>query len=152
LDQRFVGTPFKNIVSRLLGVRVGKRVFNDGFAMTEKTLVTIGDDCTLNAQTTVQSHSQEDGSFKSDRTSIGAGCTLGVGAFVHYGVTVGDGAVVAADSFVMKGEEVPEHAYWGGNPAGEMPDTDADLRVRQFSNAKYVARRAMLTATRESDT
>ena len=152
LDQRFVGTPFKNIVSRLLGVRVGKRVFNDGFAMTEKTLVTIGDDCTLNVKTTVQCHSQEDGSFKSDRTSIGAGCTLGVGAFVHYGVTVGDGAIIAADSFVMKGEEVPEHAHWGGNPAGEMRATDPDLRVPQFGNAKYVASRAMLTAPRGSDT
>ena len=51
---------------------------------------------------------------------IGAGCTLGVGAFVHYGVTMGDGAVLAADSFLMKGEEVPPHARWGGNPAGSF--------------------------------
>ena len=30
--------------------------------------------------------------------------------------TMGDGAVLAADSFLMKGEEVPPHAGWGGNP------------------------------------
>ena len=46
---------------------------------------------------------------------------LGVGALVHYGVTMGDGAVLAPDSFLMKGEEVPPHARWGGNPAREMP-------------------------------
>ena len=48
--------------------------------MTEKTLVTIGDDATLNAGSIIQCHSQEDGAFKSDRTTIGAGGTLGVGA------------------------------------------------------------------------
>jgi acetyltransferase-like isoleucine patch superfamily enzyme len=52
---------------------------------------------------------------------LGAGVTLGVGALVHYGVRIGDGAVIATDSFLMKGEEVPPHARWGGNPAGEMP-------------------------------
>ena len=34
---------------RLLGVRIGRRVFDDGCSITERTLVTIGDDCTLNA-------------------------------------------------------------------------------------------------------
>jgi acetyltransferase-like isoleucine patch superfamily enzyme len=36
---------------------------------------------------------------------------------VHYGVTMGDGVVLAPDSFLMKGEEVPPNAEWGGNPA-----------------------------------
>jgi non-ribosomal peptide synthetase-like protein len=118
----FSGTPFKNIVSRLLGVRLGKRIFDDGCFIPEKTLVSIGDGCTLNAESVIQSHSQEDGAFKSDRTAIGAGCTLGIGAFVLYGVTVGDGAVLGPASFLMKGEEVPAGARWEGNPAREMRD------------------------------
>ncbi len=116
----FDGTPFKNIIWRLMGVRLGRRVLDDGCAMPERTMVTIGDDCTLNPGTVIQCHSQEDGAFKSDRITIGAGCTLGVGAFVHYGTTIGDGAELAPDSFLMKGEEIPPHAYWGGNPAREM--------------------------------
>ena len=119
--QVFNGTPFKTAFWRLLGVRIGRRVFDDGLWVTERTLVVIGDDCTFNAGSGIQSHSQEDGAFKSDISTIGAGCTLGVGAFVHYGVTIGDGAVLAPDSFLMKGEEVPPHAHWGGNPAREMP-------------------------------
>jgi acetyltransferase-like isoleucine patch superfamily enzyme len=39
---------------------------------------------------------------------------------VHYDVTMGDGSVLAADSFLMKGEYVPPGARWGGNPAREM--------------------------------
>jgi non-ribosomal peptide synthetase-like protein len=116
----FDGTPFKNLIWRGLGVRVGRRVFDDGCYLTERTLTTIGDDCMLNANTKIQCHSQEDGTFKSDRSTLGAGCTLGVGAMVHYGVTMGAGAVLAPDSFLMKGEDVPEHARWGGNPAREM--------------------------------
>ena len=119
--QIFNGTPFKTLFWRLLGVRIGRRVFDDGLWVTERTLVVIGDDCTFNAGGGIQSHSQEDGAFKSDITTIGAGVTLGVGAFVHYGVTIGDGAVIAPDSFLMKGEEVPPQEYWGGNPAREMP-------------------------------
>jgi non-ribosomal peptide synthetase-like protein len=116
----FDGTPFKNLIWRGLGVRIGKRVFDDGCYLTERTLVTIGDDAMLNAGSKVQCHSQEDGTFKSDRSAIGSGCTLGVGAMVHYGVTIGDGSVLAPDSFLMKGEEIPARARWGGNPAREM--------------------------------
>jgi hypothetical protein len=43
---------------------------------------------------------------------------------VHYGVTIGDGAVLDADSFLMKGEEVAEGEWWGGNPANEMRDPE----------------------------
>ena len=118
----FNGTPFKGLMWRLLGVRIGSRVFDDGCDIPERTLLTIGNDCTLNAGSWFQGHSQEDGTFKSDHITIGSGCTLGVGAWVHYGVTMGDGAVLATDSFLMKGEEIPQHARWGGNPATEMPD------------------------------
>ncbi|GGQ07783.1 hypothetical protein GCM10010266_33810 [Streptomyces griseomycini] len=115
----FNGTPFKNVIWRLLGVRIGSRVFDDGCHLSERMLTTIGSGCTLNAGSRIQCHSQEDGTFKSDRSTIGDGSTLGVGALVHYGVTMGDGSVLAPDSFLMKGEEVPRHARWGGNPATE---------------------------------
>ncbi|MFG2093394.1 Pls/PosA family non-ribosomal peptide synthetase [Streptomyces sp. NPDC048612] len=126
----FNGTPFKNLIWRLLGVRIGRKVFDDGCYLTERTLAAIGDGCTLNQGSVVQCHSQEDGTFKSDRSTLAAGCTLGVGAFVHYGVTVGDAAMLAPDSFLMKGEAVPPHAQWGGNPARQTcgGDTGEDGR------------------------
>ncbi|WP_329269454.1 Pls/PosA family non-ribosomal peptide synthetase [Streptomyces sp. NBC_01451] len=113
----FNGTPFKNLLWRLLGVRVGRRVFDDGAAITERTLTTIGDDCTLGAHSKIQAHSQEDGTYKSDHIVLGRGVTLGTGALVHYGVSMGDGSQLAPDSFLLKGEEVPCLARWGGNPA-----------------------------------
>ena len=116
----FDGTPFKSQLWRLIGVRIGKRVFDDGVYISEPTLTAVGDECVLNQRSKIQCDSQEDGTYKSGRTTLGAGCTVGVGAFVHYGVTMGDGAVLAADSFLMKGESVPPGASWGGNPARQM--------------------------------
>jgi len=115
--QLFNGTPFKPLVWRALGVRIGRRVLDDGAWMTERTLVGIGDDCTLNHGSGLQSHSLEDGVFKSDHIVVAAGCTLGTAAFVHYGVTMGPGAVLAADAFLMKGEQVGAGEHWAGNPA-----------------------------------
>jgi non-ribosomal peptide synthetase-like protein len=116
----FNGTPFKSVLYRLMGARVGKRVFDDGCGIPERSIVTIGDDCTLNSGTVIQAHSMEDGAFKLDAITIGSGVTIGVGGFVHYGTIIHDGAIVEADSFLMKGEEVPANSIFGGNPAREL--------------------------------
>ena len=114
------GTPFKAALWRALGTRVGRRLFDDGCLITERVFLTIGDHCSLNERTVVQCHSQENDAFKSDRVVIGSGVTVGIGGFVHYGTRLGDGSVLAADSFLMKGEEMPPNTRWGGNPASEL--------------------------------
>ena len=116
----FNGTPFKNVLWRLIGVRIGTRVYDDGVYISEPTLTVIGDECVLNERSKIQCESQEDGTYKSGPSTLGAGCTVGVAAFVHYGVTMSDGSALAADSFLMKGEHVPARARWAGNPAREM--------------------------------
>ncbi len=113
----FKGTPFKNIITRLLGVKIGKKVFDDGCGMSEKTLVEIGDYCTLNERSFLQSHSLEEGVFKSDFITLDKGCTVGTDALVHYGVKANESVVIDAESFVMKGEVAKPHTRWRGNPA-----------------------------------
>jgi non-ribosomal peptide synthetase-like protein len=120
----FTCTPFKGVIWRLLGVRIGRRVFDDGCSIIERSLVSVGSYCTLAAGSIIQCHSLEDGAFKSDHTVIEAGCSVGSGAFVHYGVTMREGSELDADAFLMKGEHVPPGARWGGNPANEYPTTE----------------------------
>ncbi len=119
----FNGTALKGMVWRLLGVRIGRRVFDDGCSLPEKSLVTIGDDCILNAGSSLWCHTLEDGTFKSDRITVGHGCTLGVGAFALYGVTMCDGSMLHADAFLLKGEELPPGAQWRGNPASPIRES-----------------------------
>jgi len=113
----FTGTPMRNFLSRLLGVRIGRMVFDDGCIVTERTLVEIGDEANLNEGSIIQAHSLEEGVFKSDFVRIGRGCAIGPGAFVHYGVTMNEKTVLDADSFLMKGEITPPRSRWRGNPA-----------------------------------
>ena len=116
----FNGTPFKGLIWRLLGVRVGPRVFDDGCGIAERTLVAIGAYCTLNAGSVIQCHAVKDGIFKSDYTVLEDGCTVGTGAFVHYGVTMGKASQLQPGSFLVKGERVPQGGRWGGDPARAM--------------------------------
>jgi non-ribosomal peptide synthetase-like protein len=146
----FAGTPFINMILRRVGTRIGRRVFNDGCAMPERSLVTIGDDCTLNETSTIQCHSQEDGIFKSDYSTLGRNVTLGTGSHVHYGVTIGDGAELTTDCFLMKGEQVPPSARWGGNPASELQVMPA-LTVRQDRDESRLLDPAAFPARKDRD-
>ncbi len=123
VNQLFTGTPFRTLILRLMGVRVGKKLFDDGVGISEKTLVSVGDYCTFNAHSTLQSHSLEQGRFKSDAIRIGSYCTLGANAFVHYGVCLADHARIGTDAFVMKGEQVATGEFWNGNPARVMSES-----------------------------
>lgn len=115
----FGGTPFRPAFMRLLGIKVGRRLYDPGAGVIEKTLVTIGDDCALNEGSLLQGHSLEDGTFKSGPIVVGDRCSVGVGAFVHYGVVIRDGASIEADAFLMKGADVPADTVYLGNPARE---------------------------------
>jgi non-ribosomal peptide synthetase-like protein len=116
----FAGTPFKGFIWRLLGVKVGRKLYDDGIGIPEKMLVSIGDNCTISQSVTIQGHSLEDGAFKSDYIQIGNGCSIGRNSYIHYGVVMEDNVVIECDSFLMKGEHVPANSTWRGNPAREI--------------------------------
>jgi len=115
--QAFPGTPFKNLVLWLAGVKIGGKVYDAGCSITERTLTEIGDGANLNEGSVLQAHSLEEGVFKSDAIRVGAGSTLGTAAFVHYGSVLGERVVLEADSFLMKGEILDSDTTWRGNPA-----------------------------------
>ncbi|MEC5192996.1 MULTISPECIES: Pls/PosA family non-ribosomal peptide synthetase [unclassified Arthrobacter] len=136
---RFNGTPFKPLMWRLLGVKVGKRLYDAGATIPEKTLVTIGDDCTFNEGATIQGHSMEDGTFKSDYVMIGDRCSLGVDVWINYGATMHDGSTLRADALLMKGEDVPEGTSYVGNPAREVLSSGSKHPTRAPRGPKHRA-------------
>lgn len=117
IGRLFAGTPFRPVILRMLGMKVGRKVFDASRSVTERTLAEVGDYANLNEGSVLQAHSLEEGVFKSDHIRIGRACTLGPGSFVHYGVTMGEHSVLDADSFLMKGETLDPHTGWRGNPA-----------------------------------
>ena len=122
ITQIFAGTPLKNLTSMLLGVNIGRRVFDDGANLYDKTLIQIGDHSNLNGGCVLQGHSLEGGVFKSAPVRIGLGCTILCGAFVHYDVDMGDCVTLGANAFLMKGEAPSAGTVWEGNPAKRLED------------------------------
>jgi non-ribosomal peptide synthetase-like protein len=122
------GTALKPLLWRLLGVRVGRRLYDGGCSMPEKCLVTIGDNCFLGEQSTIQCHSLEDATFKSGETILGNGSVVADRVLIHYDVRLGEQSAVRCDAFVMKGERVPAGAEWVGNPAATAEKRDRAAR------------------------
>ncbi|HIO93667.1 MAG TPA: amino acid adenylation domain-containing protein [Leucothrix mucor] len=116
VNKLWLGTPMRSTLNRLLGMKVGKKVFDDGLNASEKTLVEIGDYCNLN-HCVLQAHSLEDGLYKSGKIKVGSRCSIENKAFIHYDVVMEDDVRVMSDAFVMKGETLAKGSVWGGNPA-----------------------------------
>jgi non-ribosomal peptide synthetase-like protein len=126
----FPGTPFRTVMYRAMGMKIGRKVFDGGCSITERTLTEVGDHANLNERCVLQAHSLEEGVFKSDHIRLGDGCSIGPGAFVHYGVSMGDRVVLDADSFLMKGECLESHTGWRGNPAKQTRRSDQVVAFR----------------------
>ncbi|MGF7210317.1 non-ribosomal peptide synthetase-like protein [Skermanella aerolata] len=138
----FSGMPLKGFIWRLYGVKVGKKLFDDGVGIPERTLVSIGDHCTINQMVILQSHSLENGTFKSDHIHIGNDCTIGWNAFVHYGVKMEGNVALDADSFLMKGEHLTQNSTWRGNPAREVQDPlSTEVNCAPENSQQHLAQR-----------
>jgi non-ribosomal peptide synthetase-like protein len=111
------GTPWIAPVLRLLGVKIGKRVWMDTTFITEFDLVEIGDDAAIGASTSLQTHLFEDRVMKMSTIKIGAGANVGSRSVVLYDSEVGAETGLDSLSLVMKGESLPAETQWRGIPA-----------------------------------
>lgn len=111
------GTPFLNIFLRLMGARIGRRVFTDTTDITEHDLVEIGDDAALNDNAGIQTHLFEDRVMKVSGLKIGARSSVGSLAVVLYDSVMEPDTNLGDLSVLMKGETLPAGTSWEGSPA-----------------------------------
>jgi non-ribosomal peptide synthetase-like protein len=111
------GTPYLNIYLRLLGCKIGKRVFADTTDVTEYDLVSVGDDAALNENAGLQTHLFEDRVMKVSGVEIGARATVGSLAIALYDSVIEADAQLGDLSVLMKGETLPAGTSWEGSPA-----------------------------------
>ncbi len=114
------GTPFVCWFFRLLGAKIGRRVYLDTTELTEFDLVRIGDDVAINDDCTLQTHLFEDRVMKMSTVEIGAGCHLGSMSLVLYDTQLGPGSSVGDLSLVMKGESLPADTHRTGIPGRRL--------------------------------
>ncbi len=111
------GTVYLNIYLRLMGCKIGKRVFTDTTDITEHDLVTVGDDAALNENAGLQTHLFEDRVMKVSGVTIGRRATVGSLAITLYDSVIEDDAQLGDLSVLMKGETLPAGTAWEGSPA-----------------------------------
>jgi non-ribosomal peptide synthetase-like protein len=116
LLQYLRGTPWLPFLLRLLGVKIGSRVWMNTTDITEFDMVTIGDDAALNDDCGPQTHLFEDRVMKVAKVNIGARSSIGAKSIVLYDTEVGEDVDVEALSLVMKGERLPPGTSWTGSP------------------------------------
>ncbi|MFI4973938.1 MAG: Pls/PosA family non-ribosomal peptide synthetase [Caulobacterales bacterium] len=111
------GTPYLNICLRLMGCRIGKRVYCDTTDITEHDLVDVGDDAALNDGAGIQTHLFEDRVMKVSSVKIGERATVGSLSITLYDSIIEPDAMLGDLSVLMKGEVLPAGTSWEGSPA-----------------------------------
>jgi non-ribosomal peptide synthetase-like protein len=137
------GTPFLAPYFRLMGSRIGARVYLETTQITEFDLVDVGSDSSLNLTCTLQTHLFEDRVMKASTLRLGDGCTLGPWAVVLYDTEMNDGSSLGALSLLMKGEALPARTAWQGIPARR----ETAGRVEATPKASFLADAASTGST-----
>ena len=102
-------------------IHLGKRVFiNSGCCFQDQGGIEIGDDALIGQQVVIATlnhdlHPDRRGSMTPKPVKIGNKVWIGAHATILPGVTIGDGAVIAAGAVVTK--NVPPNTVVGGVPA-----------------------------------
>jgi len=111
------GTPFLCWYFRLLGAKIGRRVYMETTDLSEFDLARIGGEAALNADCTIQTHLFEDRVMKMSTIQIGPRASVGAGSLVLYDTVLAEGAALGDLSLLMKGETLPAWSRWEGIPA-----------------------------------
>jgi non-ribosomal peptide synthetase-like protein len=111
------GTPFISWYLRLLGARIGSRVYVGTTGFLEFDLTSIGDRTALNEDCILQTHLFEDRIQKASEVHVGADCKVGSDSVVLYDSKMEDGARLEDLSLLMKGETLLGRTTWVGIPA-----------------------------------
>lgn len=111
-----LGTPMLNFWMRLMGAKIGRRVWCETWWLPEFDLVTIEDGASINRGTVLQTHLFHDRIMRLEAVHVGAHATVGPNAVVLPGSSIGQNATVGPCSLVMRSEDVPENGRWAGNP------------------------------------
>ena len=110
------GTPALTLWLRSLGAKIGKGVWCESYWLPEADLVELGDGANVQRGCVVQTHLFHDRVMAIDHVRIGAGATLGPHCVALPASGVGESATVGPASLIMRGDVVPAHTTWQGNP------------------------------------
>ncbi|MGZ7497441.1 Pls/PosA family non-ribosomal peptide synthetase [Corynebacterium sp. ZY180755] len=111
-----LGTGSINNGLRLLGAKIGRGAWIESYWFPETDLCEVGAGATVGPGTVVQTHLFQDRVMSLDSVVIKDGSTLAAHSVALPAAVLGVGSSVAPGSLVMRGDQIPAHTRWQGNP------------------------------------
>ncbi|MFL6114717.1 MAG: Pls/PosA family non-ribosomal peptide synthetase [Catenulispora sp.] len=118
----WLGTAPLNMWHRAMGSTIGRGVWCETYWLPEADLIVVADAATVNRGCVVQTHLFHDRVMSMDTVRLEPGATLGPQGVILPAAAIGAQATVGPASLVMRGETVPAHTRWQGNPIAPWPE------------------------------
>ncbi|ATV80043.1 Mycosubtilin synthase subunit B [Corynebacterium pseudotuberculosis] len=111
-----LGTGSLNIGLRVLGAKIGKGAWIETYWLPETDLCRIGAGATIGPGVVAQTHLFQDRVMSLDSLILQPGATLAAHSVALPASKLANGATIGPGSLVMRGDQVPAHTRWQGNP------------------------------------
>lgn len=116
----FTPTPIGVLFYKLMGMKIGKGTVINTTAISDPSLIRIGEKVTIGGSVTIVAHYGQAGFLVLSPVEIGTGATIGLRASIMGGVKIGSNARIMPHSVVLPKTVIPEGEVWGGVPAVRM--------------------------------
>jgi len=132
------GTPLMNMCLRLMGAKVGSRVWFDTIPPVELDLLEIGDNSIIDHNVLIVPHTMDYGKMQFSPIVIGTNCVVSMdcllmpGTFLNYGVELMTGTVSSKD------EGFPPYTRYQGNCAEFVSARQPEV-IEDCHEARYAA-------------
>ena len=110
-------TPLLSLYYRLMGAKIGSRVYFGTDAVGAFDLLSIGDDTNIGQDASLLGYTIDDGMLRIGRITIGKGCFVGTRSMLSLNTEMEDGARLGELSMLPEGSRVPRGQDWSGSPA-----------------------------------
>jgi len=111
------GTQFMNMCLRLLGAKVGTRVWFDTNPPVELDLLEIGDNSIVDNHVLIVPHVMDYGRMQFSRIVIGRNCVISMDCLLMPGTAINDGVELLPGTVSSKDEGFPPYTRYQGNCA-----------------------------------
>ena len=116
----FRGSPIWTGYLRLNGAKIGRQVYVNSLFVSDHNLLEFGDGVVIGSEVHLSGHTVEAGIVKTGGVRLGSDVTIGLGAVIDIGVTVGDGCQVGALSLIPKHTVLEPGGVYGGIPVRQL--------------------------------
>lgn len=113
----FTPSPIAILFYRLMGMKIGRGAVINSTALSDPSLIAIGEKVTIGGSVTIVGHYGQAGFLILAPVIIGEGATIGLRASIMGGAKIGKNARIMPHSVVLPKTEIPDGEIWGGVPA-----------------------------------